>query len=213
MNEIIIYQNPDNQTQVEVQFEGETFWLSQKQISELFGTEVPAINKHIKNILKEGELAAEATISKMEIVQTEGSRKVSRKVDFYNLDMIISVGYRVNSAQATHFRIWATQRLKEYLVLGYTINQKRLEELGKMVQLIEKSGQAGKPGLNSFTLLFYNCCINPAMRRASASGLSVKAAIIFWRSFSVLFWLSFFFPSKRVTVISNATMPFSRPFL
>ncbi|WP_339658875.1 virulence protein RhuM/Fic/DOC family protein [Flavobacterium frigidarium] len=129
MSDIIIYTSKGNHTQIEVQFEDETVWLNQKQIAEVFGTEVPAINKHIKNILKESELSPEATISKMEIVQMEGSRKVTRKVDFYNLDMIISVGYRVNSAKATKFRIWATQRLKDYLVKGYALNEKRLKEL------------------------------------------------------------------------------------
>ncbi|WP_418262949.1 virulence RhuM family protein [Flavobacterium faecale] len=129
MSDIIIYTSKGNHTQIEVQFEDETVWLNQKQIAEVFGTEVPAINKHIKNILKESELLPEATISKMEIVQIEGSRKVTRKVDFYNLDMIISVGYRVNSAKATKFRIWATQRLKDYLVKGYALNEKRLKEL------------------------------------------------------------------------------------
>jgi death-on-curing family protein len=110
-------------------------------MSEIFGTEVPAINKHIKNILREKELIKDSTISKMEIVQNEGKRRVSRTVEIYNLDMVISVGYRINSSRATHFRIWATQRLKDYLVKGYAINQKRLEELGKMVQLIENSGK------------------------------------------------------------------------
>ena len=104
---IIIYQTRDHETRVEVKFEEETVWLTQKQIASVFGTEVPAINKHIKNILKDKELLAEATISKMEIVQKEGKRKISRNVEAYNLDMIISVGYRVNSTRATDFRIWA----------------------------------------------------------------------------------------------------------
>ena len=115
-NSIEIYKGKDNQTQIEVKFENNTVWLSQKQIAGVFGTEVPAINKHIKNIIKEGELDAKATISKMEIVQQEGKRQVIREVEFYNLDLIISVGYRVNSSRATQFRIWATQRLKDYLV-------------------------------------------------------------------------------------------------
>jgi death-on-curing family protein len=110
-------------------------------MAEVFGTEVPAVNKHIKNILKDKELTPQATVSKMEIVQTEGKRKVSRIVEMYNLDMVISVGYRVNSTRATQFRQWATARLKDYLVKGYSFNQKRLDELGKMVQLIEQSGK------------------------------------------------------------------------
>jgi len=110
-----------------VRFEQNTIWLNQRNTADLFGTEVPAINKHIKNILKEGELKREATVSEMDIVQIEGNRKVKRKVETYNLDFIISIGYRVNSNRATQFRIWATQRLKDYLVHGY-INEKRLAQ-------------------------------------------------------------------------------------
>jgi death-on-curing family protein len=142
MNDIVIYEAAGGQSpRVEVKLDNHTIWLTQKQMSEIFGTEVPAINKHIKNILREKELIKDSTISKMEIVQNEGKRRVSRTVEIYNLDMVISVGYRINSSRATHFRIWATQRLKDYLVKGYAINQKRLEELGKMVQLIENSGK------------------------------------------------------------------------
>lgn len=118
MNEIIIYQTKDNQTQIKVQFEKDTLWLTQKQIALVFDTEVPAINKHINNIIKEGELLTNATVSKMEIVQQEGKRQVVREIAHYNLDMIISVGYRVNSQRATQFRQWATQKLKDVLVQG-----------------------------------------------------------------------------------------------
>ncbi len=140
MNEVEIYKTADNQTQIEVKFDRDTLWLNQKQIAEVFGTEVPAINKHIKKILNEGELQTGATISKMEIVQNEGGRDVNRNVEFYSLDMIISVGYRVNSSKATQFRIWATQRLKDYLVKGHAINQKRLEQLHQTIELIQKGG-------------------------------------------------------------------------
>ncbi|MEQ9437487.1 MAG: virulence protein RhuM/Fic/DOC family protein [Cyclobacteriaceae bacterium] len=133
-SQIEIYKSEDGQTQVEVKFEQDTIWLSQRQIASLFGTEVPAINKHIKNIFQDGELSPEATISKMEIVQTEGKRRVNRTVEGYNLDMIISVGYRVNSSRATQFRIWATQRLKDYLVQGYAINETRLAQKQQEVQ-------------------------------------------------------------------------------
>lgn len=139
MKEIIIYKTDNNQTQVDILFNNDTLWLNQKQIAEVFGTEVPAINKHIKNILKESELQADGTISKMEIVQMEGTRKVTRKVEFYNLDMIISVGYRVNSTKATQFRIWATQRLKDYLVKGYAINEKRLKETENKFQELKQA--------------------------------------------------------------------------
>ena len=114
--EIILYQ-PDEAVKLEVRLEDETVWLTQAQIAELFGTEVPAISKHIRNIIRNGELEKEATVSKMEIVQQEGTRHVKREQNFYNLDAIISVGYRVNSRRATQFRIWATSVLKEYFLL------------------------------------------------------------------------------------------------
>jgi death-on-curing family protein len=139
MNEIVIYQTADNQTEIDIQIDGNTIWANQKQIAEVFGTEVPAINKHIKNILNTNELDVNSTVSKMEIVQKEGNREVKRTVEIYNLDMIISVGYRVNSSRATQFRIWATQRLKDYLVKGYAINQKRLDELRQTIQLITQN--------------------------------------------------------------------------
>src|SRR5690348_263177 len=113
--EILIYQSADGHTSIDVRLEHNTIWLHQKQIADLFGTEVPAINKHIKNILTSQELEAEATISKMEIVRQEGKREVKRSIDHYNLDMIISIGYRVNSIRGTQFRIWANQVLKDYL--------------------------------------------------------------------------------------------------
>lgn len=141
-NSIEIYQTADGQLQIEVQFEKDTVWLSQKQIAQVFGTKVSAINKHVNNILKEGELSITSTISKMEIVQKEGKRLVSRNIEVYNLDMIISIGYRVNSQRATQFRIWATQKLKEYLVQGYSINQKRLEQLQQIVEVIQRSGNS-----------------------------------------------------------------------
>lgn len=141
MSEIVIYQTPDNQTQVEVQFEGETFWLSLNQIAQLFDRDKSVISRHLNNIYKEGELDEKATVAKNATVQIEAGREVKRVIEYYNLDAILSVGYRVNSKRGTQFRQWATQRLKAYLVQGYAINQKRLEELGKMVQLIEQSGK------------------------------------------------------------------------
>jgi len=139
MKDLIIYTTANNETQVNIVFDNNTLWLNQKQIAEVFGTAVPAINKHIKNIIKESELQPEATISKMETVQIEGNRKVSRTLDFYNLDMIISIGYRVNSKKATQFRIWATQRLKDYLVEGYAINEKRLQESENKFQELKQA--------------------------------------------------------------------------
>jgi hypothetical protein len=122
--------------------EGETFWLSLNQIAQLFERDKSVISRHLRNIFKEGELEQEATVAKNATVQKESGRKVKREIEYYNLDAILSVGYRVNSKRGTQFRQWATQRLKEYLVQGYAINQKRLDELGKMVQLIEQSGNA-----------------------------------------------------------------------
>ncbi len=125
--------------EVHVSLTDDTIWLSQKQIALVFDTKVPAINKHIKNIYKEKELNSDSTVSILETVRLEGKRQVVREIAHYNLDLILSVGYRVNSTSATQFRIWATQRLKEHLVKGYTINQKRLDQLQKTVQLIQNS--------------------------------------------------------------------------
>jgi len=108
MTEFLLYTSPSGETKVEVFLQNETVWLTQGAMSELFGVNIPAISKHLANIYEEGELLREATISKMETVQTEGGRQVTRNKDFYNLDAIIAVGYRVNSKQATQFRIWAT---------------------------------------------------------------------------------------------------------
>lgn len=139
MNEIIIYQGKDNQTQIEVQFEQDTVWLTQKDLAILFQTTIPNINMHLKNIFEECELDELATIKDFLIVRKEGKRQVKRVQKLYNLDAIISVGYRIKSNVATAFRQWATQRLKEHLVQGYTINQKRLDQLQKTVELIQKT--------------------------------------------------------------------------
>lgn len=119
---------PQRDIELRVTLRKHTLWLTQKQLAELFGTKVPAINKHINNIYKEGELSKKRTVSKMEIVQIEGNRKIKRIVDSYKLDMIISVGYRVNSKLATQFRIWATKILKQHILEGYTLNETRLLE-------------------------------------------------------------------------------------
>ncbi|MDE3234552.1 MAG: virulence protein RhuM/Fic/DOC family protein [Bacteroidota bacterium] len=148
MNEIVIYTTADKKTEVEVQFNGDTVWLNQMQMATLFNQSKQNISLHINNCFREKELNRKATVKESLTVQKEGKRNVTRKIEYYNLDVIISVGYRVKSLRGTQFRQWATQRLKDYLVKGYAINQKRLEELGKMVQLIEQSGKAEALQLN-----------------------------------------------------------------
>lgn len=127
-DEIRLYESADGSIRLNVQIEGETVWLTQAQIADLFGVKSQAITKHVKNIYDEGELEQSATCSKMEQVRQEGSRQVKRSVQVYNLDMVISVGYRVNSKQATHFRQWATKVLKEYAVKGFTLDDNRLKD-------------------------------------------------------------------------------------
>ena len=127
-SDIILYSTPEGNIRVEVYYEDETFWLSQKRIAELFGVEVNTINYHIKEIFKSGELKQNSTIRKFRIVQKEGSREVQREVEFYNLDMIIAVGYRVNSYQATQFRIWATKTLREFIIKGFVLDDERLKQ-------------------------------------------------------------------------------------
>ncbi len=125
--EFLIFTNQSKTTSIEVKYEDETIWLSQKLMSELFDVEVNTINYHLKEIYKSGEIQQERTIRKFRIVQQEGKRQVNRDIDFYNLDAIISVGYRVNSVRATQFRQWATQVLKEYAIKGYILDRKRME--------------------------------------------------------------------------------------
>ncbi len=125
---IILYSSPEGNIKVEVVYSGETFWLTQKRMAELFGVEVPAVSKHLANIYESGELTKEATISILETVQQEGNRNVTRKMEFYSLDAVIAVGYRVNSRQATQFRIWATQTLKEFITKGFVLDDERLKQ-------------------------------------------------------------------------------------
>ena len=122
----LLYKNENNQVKVDVLLKDETLWLNQKQIAELFGAERSVITKHIRNILEDEELES-STCAKIAQVRQEGSREVKRNIDFYNLDMVIAVGYRVNSKQATHFRIWATNVLREYIVKGFALNDERFK--------------------------------------------------------------------------------------
>ena len=129
-NQIIIYQGEDGQTRVDVKFTGDTVWLSQQQMAELYQTTRPNIVQHIRNIYADGELEETATCKNFLQVRQEGGRQVSREMPFYNLDMIISLGYRVRSIVATHFRRWATERLKEYIIKGFTMDDERLKGNG-----------------------------------------------------------------------------------
>lgn len=128
--DIVIYQTEDGGTKIDVRFEGETVWLTQQQMAELFGSSRTNIVEHIRHIYEEGELDEDSTCRKFRQVRDEGGRQVSREIPHYNLDMIISLGYRVKSRIATHFRRWATERLKEYMLKGFTMDDERLKELG-----------------------------------------------------------------------------------
>ena len=141
-NEIVIYQSEDGKTQLDVKLEGETVWLTQTQMSELFQTDRTVINRHIRNIYKSGELEEEATCAKNAQVRIEGNRTVSRSIPYYNLDMIISVGYRVNSIRGVRFRQWANNVLKQYLIKGYAVNERiRKQQISELRQLVQVLGR------------------------------------------------------------------------
>jgi hypothetical protein len=138
-NEIIIYTTEDGQETFEVNLKEETVWLSQKQMASLFEKDSDTIGLHIKNIFSTNELDEQSTTEESSVVQLEGKREVRRKIMFYNLDVIISVGYRVNSKRGTQFRIWATNVLKNHLIQGYSINQKRLQENQSKIKELQKT--------------------------------------------------------------------------
>lgn len=141
-NQIVIYQSEDGQTQVDVRLENETVWLTQAQMVELFQTTKQNVSLHVGNVFKEGELEEKSTVKEYLTVQKEGERKVSRKVKYYNLDVIISVGYRVKSKRGTGFRIWANNVLKQYLIKGYAVNERmRKEQIGELRQLVGMLGR------------------------------------------------------------------------
>ena len=141
-NEIIIYQSEDGQTQVDVRMENDTVWLTQAQMAELFQTDRTSIVRHINNIYKVEELERESTCAKIAQVQMEGSRAVTRQVPIFNLDMIISVGYRVNAKRGVQFRKWANKILKDYLLKGYAVNVRlRRDQLGELRQLVQVVGR------------------------------------------------------------------------
>ncbi|MFA6294395.1 MAG: RhuM family protein, partial [Victivallales bacterium] len=135
-SEIILYKSPGGKTKLEVNLKGETLWLSLNQIAFLFGRDKSVISKHLSNIYNTKELERNPTVAFFATVQNEGGRIVERQVEYFNLDAIISVGYRVNSKRGTQFRIWATGVLREHLVKGYTVNERRLKELNQTIKLI-----------------------------------------------------------------------------
>ncbi len=128
--DVLLYQTEDGLTRIDVKLVNETVWLSLNQIAELFQRDKSVISRHISNIFAEGELSALATVAKFATVQNEGNRSIEREIDYYNLDAIISVGYRVKSHRGTRFSIWATQRLREYLIKGFTMDDERLKQAG-----------------------------------------------------------------------------------
>ena len=175
--EIILYQ-PNETIRLEVRLEEESVWLTQAQIAALFGIEVPAISKHIRNIFQSEELERKATVSKMEIVRQEGNRKVKRTIEIYNLDMILSIGYRVNSKNATRFRQWANLVLKDYLLKGYSINH-RLQALERTVadhsQKIDFFVRTALPPIEG---IFYNGQIFDAYKFATDLIKSAKHSLV-----------------------------------
>ena len=141
-NQIIIYQTADNQTQIDVRMENDTVWLTQAQMAELFQTDRTSIVRHINNIYKTQELDKESTCAKIAQVQIEGKRKITRSIPFFNLDIIISVGYRVNSKRGVQFRQWANRVLKQYLIKGYAVNERiRHEQICELRQLVQVVGR------------------------------------------------------------------------
>lgn len=128
--EMLIYQTEDGLTKIDVNMQGETVWLTQEQMAELFQRDKSTISRHIKNVFEDGELTKTSTVAKIATVQNEGDRQVEREIDYYNLDVIISVGYRVKSQRGVQFRIWATNILKEFIKKGFAMDDERLKELG-----------------------------------------------------------------------------------
>jgi hypothetical protein len=126
-NRVVLYTAADGKVTADVFFANETFWMTQKTMAELFGITIPSVSRHLKNIYQSQELSPDSTVSKIETVQTEGERQVTREIEVYNLDAAIAVGYRVNSVKATHFRIWATNTLREFIVKGFVINDQMLK--------------------------------------------------------------------------------------
>ncbi|HBS88929.1 MAG: DNA-binding protein [Bacteroidetes bacterium GWF2_38_335] len=180
-NEIILYQSDELTERIEVRVEEETVWLTLNQIAQLFNRDKSVISRHLSNVYKEGELSKEATVAKNATVQMEAGRKVKRKIEYYNLDVILSVGYRVNSKQGTQFRIWANKVLKEYLLKGYAINNRmnriedRMDFLAKKVEGIDLQINTSLPPSQG---IFFNGQIFDAYVFVSDLIKSAKKSII-----------------------------------
>ena len=138
-NEIILFETADNEVKLNVNIDGDTVWLSLDQLTELFERDKSTISRHIRNIFNEGELEREPTVAKFATVQTEGGREVTRDIDYYNLDVIISVGYRVKSQRGVEFRKWANGVLKEYIIKGHAVNNKRIEQIGEVIRIMKRA--------------------------------------------------------------------------
>lgn len=207
--EIILYQ-PDETVKLEVRMEDETVWLTQAQMVELFCSTKQNISLHINNIFKEGELAEKATVKEYLTVRTEGNRNVKRKITCYNLDVIISVGYRVKSVRGTQFRIWANSVLKEYLLKGYSINR-RLSELEKTVALhSEKIDFFVRTSLPPVEGIFYDGQIFDAYKFATDLIKSAKKSLVLIDNYvdeSVLLMLSKRNPGVSATVYTQRITP------
>jgi len=168
LTEFLLYTTPNNEIKVETYLHNETLWLPQKRIAELFGVDISTINEHLKNIYKAQELEEKATIGKFPIVQQEGKREVKREINFYNLDAILSVGYRVNSSKATQFRIWATQILKEFIIKGFTMDDGRMKNgqyFGKdyfreLLERVRSIRTSERRIYQQITDIFAECCID-----------------------------------------------------
>ena len=169
---VVIYQAKNGKIEFRGDFERDTIWGSINQIGELFGVQKAAVSKHMKNIFNDKELDKKTTVSILETVQMEGTRKVSRRIEYYNLDVILSVGYRVNSKQATQFRIWATRTLRRHLLEGYTINRKRIPL--HYERFLRAVGDL-KMGINANDFLTY---VNTCPRQIGIFAKKVEGALI-----------------------------------
>lgn len=168
MSELILFETADQAIKLSVAVENETVWLTRNQMAELFGRDVKTIGKHIGNALKE-ELD-QSTVAKFATVKTEGSREVEREIEHYNLDMILSVGYRVKSKRGVEFRRWANKVLKEYIIQGYAVNSKRLEALEKTIKICLRSGKRTGQGRRNTRSCISECIWHGGLSIAGGKG-------------------------------------------